>query len=143
VVDEGTNPLLSAEAWTIDWLIHLDTENYGRKSGKPRLTAIEHRRIGGAHYIVSAWGSRADWYQNILKEPHVYVWAGRRKFDAVAEILDDAEKREALRARWGGKERRAVRTLFRLRAEPTEEQINELLRTVIIVRLRPVQEERR
>ncbi len=110
-------------------------ETTGRKSGKPHLTAIEHRRIGDAHYIASAWGSRADWYQNILKDPHVRIWVGHQKFDVVAEILNDAEKREALRSRWGGKERQAVRALFRLKVEPTEEQISELLRTVPIVRL--------
>jgi F420H(2)-dependent quinone reductase len=37
----------------------------GRVSGKPRMTAVEHRRLGDAYYIVSDWGAKADWYRNI------------------------------------------------------------------------------
>jgi len=109
----------------------------GRVSGKPRMTAIEHRRLGVAYYIVSAWGEKADWYRNILKNPHVQLWAGRRRCDALAEVLHDEEKRQALRLRWGSKERKALCALFQLKAEPTEEQMTDLLKNVIIVRLRP------
>jgi deazaflavin-dependent oxidoreductase (nitroreductase family) len=119
-----------------DYILILMTT--GRKSGRPRLTAIEHRRIGGVHYIVSAWGSKADWYRNILKNPRVHVWAGRREFDGVVEMLNLDEKRRALQERWGENDRQAIRSLFRLRADPTDEQIMALLATVIIVRLRPL-----
>ena len=110
----------------------------GRRSGFPRMTAIEHRRFGEEHYIVSAWGSKADWYRNILKDPRVGVWAGRRKFSGVAEILNLDEKREALRKRWGDNEFKVIRSLFRLNFNPTEEQMNALLNRVKVLRIRPL-----
>lgn len=110
----------------------------GRKSGKPRVTAIEHRRIGEAYYVVSGWGAQADWYRNILKDPHVHVRAGAREFDSVADALTGAEKLDVVRLRWGDNARRALRSQFRLKTELTDEQIAALLRDLIIVRLRPV-----
>jgi deazaflavin-dependent oxidoreductase (nitroreductase family) len=109
----------------------------GRKSGLPRQTAIEHRRFGNVYYIVSGWGSRADWYHNILKNPRVRVWAGRREFYGMAGVLNLVEKREATRMRWGKNEQRAIRSLFHLKAEPTDEQITELMKRTIIVRIKP------
>jgi deazaflavin-dependent oxidoreductase (nitroreductase family) len=68
----------------------------GRKSGQPRNTPIEYRRHGRKIYLVSAWGVRPDWYQNILVNPVVTVQLGDKTYSAHGREIDDAA--EALRA---------------------------------------------
>jgi deazaflavin-dependent oxidoreductase (nitroreductase family) len=68
----------------------------GRNSGLPRHTAIEYRAHGSKIYIVSAWGTRPQWYQNLLVNPVVSLRQGQRSINARAHVVDDPN--EALRA---------------------------------------------
>ena len=66
-------------------LIHL-----GRKSGLPRQTVIEvvkHDMESNSFYVVSGWGEKSDWYQNIQKNPEVMIWVGNRKLPVHAEDI--------------------------------------------------------
>jgi deazaflavin-dependent oxidoreductase (nitroreductase family) len=67
----------------------------GRKSGVPRHTPIEYRQHGSKIYLISAWGTRPHWYQNILSNGAVTVQQGRNQFSARAHIVDNSG--EALR----------------------------------------------
>jgi deazaflavin-dependent oxidoreductase (nitroreductase family) len=68
----------------------------GRKSGLPRHTPIEYRQHGSKIYIVSAWGTRPHWYQNLLVHARVTVQQGRRQLSANAQVVTNSG--EALRA---------------------------------------------
>jgi len=68
----------------------------GRKSGQPRHIAIEFRRHGSTIYIISGWGERPDWYQNLLADPLVTLQLGRHTISALADKVTDPA--EALRA---------------------------------------------
>lgn len=62
----------------------------GRKSGLPRQTVIEvvqYDKATNTYYVVSGWGEKSDWYQNICKSPRVTVHVGGRKFQATAEFI--------------------------------------------------------
>ena len=62
----------------------------GRKSGLPRQTVIEvvkHDKESNTYYVVSGWGEKSDWYQNIRKSPTVTVRVGGHKFQANAEFI--------------------------------------------------------
>lgn len=62
----------------------------GRKSGLPRQSVIEvvqHDKATDTYYVVSAWGEKSDWYQNIRKTPQVMVQVGRRKFQSTAKFI--------------------------------------------------------
>ncbi len=62
----------------------------GRKSGKPRQTVIEvvqYEHRTNTCYVVSGWGEKSDWYQNIRQSPHVTIHVGRHKFEAIAEFI--------------------------------------------------------
>jgi len=37
-------------------------------------------------------GKEADWYRNIVADPHVSVQLGSRQFEAVAEPIEDPEQ---------------------------------------------------
>ncbi len=63
----------------------------GRKTGKPRYTALEYiyNKENDHYRIAAGWGGKTDWYRNLLKNPCVTVQVGRRKFDAIAEKVSD------------------------------------------------------
>jgi len=62
----------------------------GRKSGLPHQTVIEvvnHDKTTNTYYVVSGWGEKSDWYQNIRKTPQVTVNVRGRKFQTKAEFI--------------------------------------------------------
>lgn len=67
----------------------------GRATGLPRHTAIEYRTHGSKLYVVSIWGTRPNWYQNLLEFPDVTVQRGGRVYAATAEPVTNSG--EALR----------------------------------------------
>lgn len=67
----------------------------GRKSDQPRHTAIEYRRHGSKIYLISGWGKRPDWYQNLMADPLATVQLGRKSMSVLADPVTD--RAEALR----------------------------------------------
>jgi len=76
---------------------------YGRKSGLPRSTMVEHFDIDGTLYIASGWGTKAHWYRNLQANPSVTVQNmygkiihchGKRITDG-AELLDVFHKQNS------------------------------------------------
>ena len=69
-------------------------EHIGRTSGQVRKTVLEvvgHDRASDTYYIASAWGKRAQWYQNLLATPQNTIQVGRRHLHVCAETLPPAE----------------------------------------------------
>ena len=77
----------------LGWLLgdrFLMLTHTGRKSGLERHTVIEvvqHNKDTDTYYVVSGWGEKSDWYQNIRKDPSVTIRTGGRKFKSIAEII--------------------------------------------------------
>ena len=67
----------------------------GRSSGLPRHIPIEYRVHGSKIYLVSAWGTRPDWFQNLQQTPIVTIRRGEQVLSARAHVVDNAG--EALR----------------------------------------------
>jgi deazaflavin-dependent oxidoreductase (nitroreductase family) len=65
----------------------------GRKSGLPRYTPVNYANINGEIYCLAGFGSKSDWYQNILANPQVEVWLPGRRFVGSAEDISAAENR--------------------------------------------------
>lgn len=61
----------------------------GRKTGLLRVTPLQYEQIEGKYYVGSAFGTRTDWYKNILADPGVRVRVGRKEFKAFAETSTD------------------------------------------------------
>jgi deazaflavin-dependent oxidoreductase (nitroreductase family) len=64
-------------------LVHI-----GRKSGRPHQTVIEVVKSDPAsniYYVVSGWGEKSDWYQNIITHPNVMIQVKNSIHGAVAE----------------------------------------------------------
>lgn len=77
----------------LGWLLgdrFLMLTHTGRKSGLARHTVIEvvqHDKETDTYYVVSGWGEKSDWYQNIHKNPSVTIQTGRRTFQSEAEFI--------------------------------------------------------
>src|SRR5690606_8582246 len=67
----------------------------GRTTQLPRHTAIEFRTHGSKLYVVSIWGARPNWYQNLLNNPDVTIQRGGRTYAAKAYLVTNSG--EALR----------------------------------------------
>ena len=68
----------------------------GRKSGQPRQAVLEIVAFDAqtdTYYVVSGFGEKAQWFQNVMKTPNVDIQVGYQKASAHAERLpiDDGE----------------------------------------------------
>ena len=77
----------------LGWLLgerFLRLTHIGRKSGRPHQTVLEvvdHDRVTDSYIVTSGWGEKSDWYQNVLKTPHVTIDVGQRHLNVTAEHL--------------------------------------------------------
>lgn len=80
----------------MQWMLITTT---GRKSGKRRQAMVDvllHDKQTDTYYIISAYGSHADWVRNIQANPHFEAQVGRRKFNARAATLSGESAGEML-----------------------------------------------
>ena len=61
----------------------------GRKSGLPRVTALQYEEVDGAIYLGSSRGTRADWFQNLVADPAVTIRVRSRQFSGRAQPVTD------------------------------------------------------
>ncbi len=76
------------------WMLVLTT--WGRRSRLPRHSMLSYTPYGGRVYLISGWGGRSDWYQNITADPHVTVQLGRGAYSALARRVTDVEEYAAV-----------------------------------------------
>jgi len=68
-------------------------KHVGRKSGLERLAPVNYAIVDGEVYCVAGFGSRTDWYRNIMDLPDVELWLPNGKFPARAEDVSDSPQR--------------------------------------------------
>jgi deazaflavin-dependent oxidoreductase (nitroreductase family) len=114
----------------------------GRVTGKQRNAVLEIIRREpdlDVSYVVSAWGERSDWLQNVLANPEVEVQIGGRRFSARAVILTDEHAQRELQ-RYARAHPIAARALMRLIGLPydgTPEALRALAQELRVVRISP------
>jgi deazaflavin-dependent oxidoreductase (nitroreductase family) len=64
----------------------------GRKSGLQRQTRLQYEKEGGAIYVASARGQQADWFRNIVANPHVEVQFEGQSLRGLAEPITDSTR---------------------------------------------------
>lgn len=62
----------------------------GRKSGKTRHTPVNYALRGGDVYCMAGFGSRSQWYRNIMANPQVEIWLPDGWWKGLAEDVTDA-----------------------------------------------------
>jgi deazaflavin-dependent oxidoreductase (nitroreductase family) len=78
-------------------MLHLT--HTGRKSGLAREVVLEVVRYwepSNTYVVGSAWGEKADWYQNVRAAPEVWIKVGRVSSAAIAKSLSVEESERAL-----------------------------------------------
>jgi deazaflavin-dependent oxidoreductase (nitroreductase family) len=112
----------------------------GRKSGLPRQTVLEivkHDQTASIYYLASGYGDKSDWYQNIIKTPHVRIQVGNKEYQAIAEQLT-IHKAEEIMLEYGRKHPTALRQLAKImgyRIENNEEEYRAMGRLLPIISL--------
>ncbi|TFV61450.1 nitroreductase family deazaflavin-dependent oxidoreductase [Mycobacterium sp. PS03-16] len=74
-------------------------EHIGRRTGVPRYVVLEvlTRPDADTYVVASGFGTRAQWFRNVLAEPRVRVWSGgRRDAPATATVLPTPQADEVL-----------------------------------------------
>jgi deazaflavin-dependent oxidoreductase (nitroreductase family) len=61
----------------------------GRKSGLPRVTALQYEEVDGAYCLGSSRGLQADWVRNLMAQPRVGVRVRSLTFEGRAEVVTD------------------------------------------------------
>jgi deazaflavin-dependent oxidoreductase (nitroreductase family) len=117
----------------------------GRKSGKLRHTVLEvvhFDHATGESAVLSAYGERADWYQNIQANPPVEVLTGGTRYTPQYRLLEVSERLAALRI-YQRRYRRAFQAIMRFLGHPydgTEAELRALAESVLMVAFRPREE---
>lgn len=115
----------------------------GRKTGLPRDTALQYEEVGGKIYLGSSRGSKADWFRNILVDPHVIVRYRCGTFRALAEpVVDPLRIADFLELRLN-RHPRMVRAILKsegLGQSPSREELETYAQKLAIVIVRPVSE---
>jgi deazaflavin-dependent oxidoreductase (nitroreductase family) len=71
--------------WHLGWLLgerFLMLTHVGRNSGRLQHTVIEvvrHNQLTDTYFIISDWGEKSDWYQNLQETPEATIQIGRRE----------------------------------------------------------------
>lgn len=74
-------------------------EHTGRTSGRARFVCLEvvEHPAQQRYVIVSGFGTKAQWYQNLTADPHCFVSVGRaRRRAATARFMSEDEAASAL-----------------------------------------------
>jgi deazaflavin-dependent oxidoreductase (nitroreductase family) len=67
----------------------------GARTGLPRTTPLAYRRDGDRLYVLASRGgapTNPGWYRNLRAHPAVTVEVGTERFDAIATVLEGAER---------------------------------------------------
>ena len=65
----------------------------GRKTGRRHRTPLNYALVDGEAYCLAGFGSIADWYRNVMKNPQVEVWFPDGWWAGTAEDVSDSEAR--------------------------------------------------
>jgi deazaflavin-dependent oxidoreductase (nitroreductase family) len=91
----------------------------GRRTGLPRTTAVSFMPVDDHLVVFSGWGVTSGWYRNIRAHQEVRVTVGRRRIAALAQHVEDPERRRSLMRQMAARSSacgppRAVRPLLKL-----------------------------
>lgn len=127
----------------LGWLLgsrFLHLTHTGRVSGTKRDVVIEVvGRDEGSYYACSGFGTRADWYRNVLAAPDVTIQVGRHQARATALALG-AENGERIMARYAAQHPKVATRLCRIMGfavDGTEADFRAVGRSLPVLRFVP------
>jgi deazaflavin-dependent oxidoreductase (nitroreductase family) len=112
----------------------------GRKSGLPRLTALQYEEVDGEFYLGSSRGAKADWYRNIQANPRVQVQVKGRRLEGSAEPVSDPVRVADFIALRLQRHPRLIGMILKsegLPEKPSRAELEEYARSITLVIVRP------
>lgn len=113
----------------------------GRKSNELRDTPIGYFRLDGIIYVFSGWGTRANWYKNMLACPDdVFLQVGLHHFHVRAELIEDPQAKRLAVERLIQQDPRGAKLLMGWDVEidrPESADFSLMIEKVVIVRYHP------
>jgi deazaflavin-dependent oxidoreductase (nitroreductase family) len=112
----------------------------GRKTGLPRVTALQYEQVDGAYMLGSSRGLRADWVRNLTADPRVEVRVRSKRFRGRAEVVTDPERIADFLALRLERHPRIVGKIFEMEglpASPSREQLVAYGARLALVIVRP------
>ncbi|MGH2616381.1 MAG: nitroreductase family deazaflavin-dependent oxidoreductase [Thermomicrobiales bacterium] len=118
----------------VGWLLghrFLQLTHRGRRSGRLYSTVLEvvhYDPKTGESVVVSGWGDRSDWYQNLQQSPALAIETGGKRYVPVQRFLTPGEIYQVMR----GYQRRnpwaagIVRRLFGLRFDGSDTALSRI-----------------
>lgn len=68
----------------------------GRRSGLVYLTPVNYAVVDGDIYCTAGFGTKTDWYRNLLANPEVEVWLPDGRWAGEAQDVTETSERAAL-----------------------------------------------
>lgn len=112
----------------------------GRKTGLPRVTALQYEEEDGAFMLGSSRGLRADWVRNLIADPRVEIRVRSRRLVGRAEVVSDPERIADFLALRLERHPRIVGKIMQmggLPARPSREQLVNYAARLALVIVRP------
>ena len=112
----------------------------GRKTGLPRVTALQYEQVDGAYMLGSSRGLRADWVRNLTADPQVEVRVRSKRFRGRAEVVTDPERIADFLALRMERHPRIIGKIFEMEglpASPSREQLVNYGARLALVIVRP------
>jgi deazaflavin-dependent oxidoreductase (nitroreductase family) len=113
----------------------------GRRTGLPRVTALQYEEVNGAILLGSSRGLQADWVRNLIAHPEVHVCVRSRRFSGRAEVTSDPGRIADFLALRLQRHPRIVGKIMEMQglpACPTREQLLDYATHLALVIVRPV-----
>lgn len=110
----------------------------GRRTGIVRDTPLSYLVADGAAWVLAGFGTRTQWYRNLVADPMVDVWLPGRTVRCRAEVVGDDDVRRAILPRLV---RSTGAPALLIGCDPwraSDDRIVELLSGVPLVRLVPL-----
>jgi deazaflavin-dependent oxidoreductase (nitroreductase family) len=115
----------------------------GRKSGLPRVTPLQYEEEDSVIYVASARGQKADWFRNIVANPHVEVRVKARRFHGISEPITDVARIVdflELRLRRHPRMMSVMLRLAGLPAKADRAQLEQYAAKIALVAIRPLED---
>ncbi len=81
----------------VSWGRAARLQTRGRRTGRPRSAVVGYVDASDGSVLVAAGSPQTHWALNLLADPRCHVDIGSRSFEAVAELLGDADHAWAVR----------------------------------------------
>lgn len=70
----------------------------GRKTGVPREIEIWFTQREGRYYLIAEHRVKANWVQNILRQPRISFRISNQTFSGIGRIIDEATEHKLLKS---------------------------------------------